>query len=915
MKNLHKIVNNVLTELESFPRKIENVSLDPNDTLAHPENGFTDSFSSSRQISAISAKSEFARKSQDKEPFTCYVEVLEDGTPKIYLVYRKGEAVKPKIENATYCSYYSDMGKIAEWDVNGSKEREVEIRKTKTKKLKILKKLTLIPKREKEIWDGKKANYHFQEEDVQSIGSLRNYLEEIKRLDDKTDWNYDQFLKELEARQVIASGLKIAIRREFTLRDQPILDERQGDVFRQSLNSRIVVTGAPGTGKTTVLIKRVSRFIEPREDTEIEIKKLIYKKDKLDSYLHEKNWLLITPTSLLQTYLKDAFTQEGIPASDSQIDTWETFRKKLIRDHLAIIKVGNDKKSLSVFTIGKEENEGLKRLGNVEMLKFAERFRTFVLNTIASQYEHTRQFILNAQDSRLQSHFKSPLNPIDNEIIDRFRSISTIGNILKKMRQERDEGITLLINQVGKEQFKQISAEISEFESLQQNNKPVVILTPITNQIEDENEDVEDEDVEDEESQIGTTDNEAKINLLIRSAIQRKAESLIVDNVKIKPKIRIILNVVESILKANNNRLKQLGEICISIKKTSLLQKGIEGYFIDRIPRLFNKFRREYILDNDTAYDIEQAKKAIRDSKIGYIEAEVISYVMLKNAYNYVVRQRRNEVDYDTTKVMEKLKRDVYKTHILVDESTDFSLLQLTIMRYLAFPFVDSIFYCGDIMQRFETKGIESWDILRSSMADIRIFEINKVYRQTPKLLNIASKLYQSFIGNVPHFESAFEDSHAHALPLKYKTNGNLENTTDWISERIMEIHSRLDGQLPTIGIVVNDDSDDMFNMLEAKLDGCAIPVENCKGGGYTGNSNAVRVFNVKHIKGLEFASVFFVNINELAITYPTLVEKYLYVGLTRAVMYSAVIYEGAFPKELAVIENDFHEGTWALSK
>ena len=45
----------------------------------------------------------------------------------------------------------------------------------------------------------------------------------------------------------------------------------------------------------------------------------------------------------------------------------------------------------------------------------------------------------------------------------------------------------------------------------------------------------------------------------------------------------------------------------------------------------------------------------------------------------------------------------------------------------------------------------------------------------------------------------------------------------------------------------------------------------------------AIRVFDIKHIKGLEFEAAFFVSLDRLALLYPDLIGNYLYVGATRA--------------------------------
>jgi len=59
------------------------------------------------------------------------------------------------------------------------------------------------------------------------------------------------------------------------------------------------------------------------------------------------------------------------------------------------------------------------------------------------------------------------------------------------------------------------------------------------------------------------------------------------------------------------------------------------------------------------------------------------------------------------------------------------------------------------------------------------------------------------------------------------------------------------------------------------------------------GQDNDVRVFDVQHIKGLEFEAVFFVDVDELAERLPTLFDRYLYVGATRAATYLGLTCAG----------------------
>ena len=75
-----------------------------------------------------------------------------------------------------------------------------------------------------------------------------------------------------------------------------------------------------------------------------------------------------------------------------------------------------------------------------------------------------------------------------------------------------------------------------------------------------------------------------------------------------------------------------------------------------------------------------------------------------------------------------------------------------------------------------------------------------------------------------------------------------------------------------------------------------------------------MRVFDIQHIKGLEFEAVFFVGIDQLAALHPAMFDNYLYVGTTRAANYLGVTCEGALPTAIESLRTHFGQDWQAPS-
>jgi superfamily I DNA and RNA helicase len=125
----------------------------------------------------------------------------------------------------------------------------------------------------------------------------------------------------------------------------------------------------------------------------------------------------------------------------------------------------------------------------------------------------------------------------------------------------------------------------------------------------------------------------------------------------------------------------------------------------------------------------------------------------------------------------------------------------------------------------------------------------------------------------------------------------------EWIASQIRVIERNLE-ILPTIAVLVNDETEvkPMTESLNQYLEDMSLKAVACEEGKSLGEGTDIRVFDIQHIKGLEFEAVFFAGVDKLAANKPELFDRFIYVGATRAATYLGMVCYDSLPAKLEPI-------------
>jgi DNA polymerase III delta prime subunit len=815
------------------------------------------------------------------EPAIARVVVVdEEGKERTYYICR----TSPVSGFPNLASYRAPVGRLASLAIGA------EFTLPNGTVVEVLERAHLRPAERADGWDSRDTVVEGEHFGPLTIESLRALLTEVAGKEVTEDL-LGQLLAEEAVRANIINGVRRSVITKMGLRDQPVLDQYQDEIFRLPLDKRLLILGPPGTGKTTTLIRRLGQKLDTAYLEEGE-KRLVDMVGTAQGVAHANSWLMFTPTELLKQYLKEAFAREDVPASDQRIRTWQDYRRELARNVFAVLRTATGG---GTFVL----KDGLPSYSAEALdrpIQWFNDFNTWQRDSYAKELHDAANMLLEAKAPEVQNLGKRLLNILaqagDGTLASTFGSLAAelprVQALVTSLKEASDGKIKSALNlQLNRDRA--FLDELGRFiDGLQQ-----------AQAIEADEQDDLDAD-EEEDATAPRTGRAAALNAYmqaVRAQARAAASKRTISRSSRNGKI-IEWLADRGLTEADR---AEVGESLLVQSNARRFVNPVKRY-LDGIPKRYRAFRRErqqsggwYRSEGFEARDIHP------------LELDIVLLAILRAASDLISRPNvLRDIDRPAWSSLQPILGH-YRNQVLVDEATDFSPIQLACMAALAHPRLRSFFACGDFNQRLTTWGARSFDDLKWIFADFEIKEIIVSYRQSNQLNELARAMIRAVGGteqNVsfpPHMDSVG------VAPALLEHASDAETVVGWLADRIREIE-RFVGQLPSTAIFVNAEEDvaPVAEALNVALAEHNIQVIACREGQAVGQESNVRVFDIQHIKGLEFEAVFFIGIDQLAALHPELFDKYLYVGTTRAATYLGVTCEGSLPTAIESLRAHF---------
>lgn len=814
------------------------------------------------------------------------VAVADDGSRHLFYI----SGVSPsqaRIGEARLASYKSPAGRLAVLPLGEGLELGTP---SGVQYLEVVEAAALDPQRLDAGWDSvdTKVRDASLADGSFSIDSLLRFLSGEMPDGDVAD-TIEQLLAEEAARDAIRSARRRRVVENPSLRDTRLLDQYQDAIFRLPIDSRLAIMGPPGTGKTTTLIVRLGQKIrsEHLDDRE---KSLV---DGVSAGVrHELSWLMFTPTDLLKQYVRSAFGRHEIPAPEDRIVTWDSERMRLARNVFGILRGSSG----SGFTMPPDAvtllpstlQDQIAWHGDFEAWQ-AEFFWTDLLAAATRLARNDDERVSSLGERLLAISSRAAASSLASSFLAIAAFEPDARGLLEGLRADTDQRIRRALNL-------QVNRDRTFLDDLARLIDGLADASPLQTGEEDE-EDVEDED-EDEQA-VGRAGRAAAITAFGR-AIRVHARARARGRRVARGRTAAIVEWLGD-RGLSDAELVEMGRSLLVQADVRRLISPARAYFRG-IGRRYTRFRRERRAEGLWYEGSAQL--------LHFAEVDLLLLAILRPARALLTNARiAGALDSAPFAWLATVAGE-FRNQVMVDEATDFSPLQLGCMAALANPVFNSIFLSGDFNQRLTVWGSRDDKDLAWALPGVETQNVAVAYRQSRQLHEFSGALLAAAGGTVPLAALPTDVENDGVDPVLGLSLEDDDRLSEWLDRRLSEVEDNVGGRgLPSVAVLVNDEArvGPLATLLNARLAQRNLSAVACPEGRMLGERSEVRVFDVQHIKGLEFEAVFFVDVDDLEGRRPDLFERYLYVGATRAATYLGLTCRGAeLPRSLAQLETRF---------
>ena len=595
-------------------------------------------------------------KTLTREPVNARVVVTDESGKETTFFFSRTAPVLHSDSDTKFASYRAPVGRIAALPIGSEHTLRLDGRDVSVE---VLESARFQPTQIDQKWDARNSVFQGASYGPITIVSLRELLERLEEDIDATA--LESLLAEETAASTAREGVRRGVIRKMDLRDQPILDQHQDDIFRRPLNSRLLILGAPGTGKTTTLIRRLGQKLDTTfldEDEQMAIRAYD------GNGAHARSWIMFAPTELLKLYVKEAFNREGIPASDDRITTWADCREDLARNKFGILRSAVSNSSL----VMRDNAATLASSTEADQIAWFVDFDRWQKNAFWEQMRASAQSLseTSAQDvARLGSTIQANLEaagttPGPGTFVSLMAAARDVRALVDAMKDTTDGKIRGELNlQVNRD--KQFLDDMATF------------VKGLSDLVDDPDDQDADDEEETSQPRVGRAAAVAHYMRAVR--VQARAHRRNRRVPRSSPTGRLAEWLGDRSM--SDQDLQDVGESLVVQSALRAFVNPVRRY-IDRMPARYRRFRR--VRQGENRW---YRTNGVSPTDIHPLEVDIVLLAMMRGSADLAIGARGLlDTDNPAHSTLERLER-LYQTQVLVDEATDFSPIQLACMAVL----------------------------------------------------------------------------------------------------------------------------------------------------------------------------------------------------------------------------------------